>query len=69
MATLDGETAEHAAQLRAQYDRLRLPNTLVLATARQLSGPPLTYDQRLQRYAAEEMDETTTAFAHEPPRR
>lgn len=69
VATLDGETVGHAAQLRARYDGLRLPDALVLATARQLSSPLLTHDQRLQRYAVEETDETTTTSDDKPPRR
>ena len=42
---------EHAAQLRAAHERLRLPDAIVLATARVLDAEPLTYDDRLARVA------------------
>jgi predicted nucleic acid-binding protein len=42
---------EHAAQLRAANDRLRLPDAIVLATARVLGAELLTYDDRLSRVA------------------
>lgn len=42
---------ENAAQLRAAYDRLRLPDAIVLATAHVLGGELLTYDDRLARVA------------------
>lgn len=64
---LDIGTAEHAADLRARHERLRLPDAMVLATSHQLRGPLLSYDQRLQRYAAQEANETTTASDSEPP--
>lgn len=56
VAPLDAGTAELAAALRARHDRLRLPDAMVLATAQQLGGRMLSYDQRLQQYAADEAD-------------
>ena len=66
VAPLDAGTAEQAAALRARHGRLRLPDAMVLATSRQLGGRMLSYDQRLQRYAADEADEATLP---EPPTR
>jgi predicted nucleic acid-binding protein len=43
--------AERAAELRAAHDRLRLPDAIVLATARETGSPLLTYDDRLARLA------------------
>ncbi len=43
--------AERAAELRAQHDALRLPDALVLATAREHDGSLSTYDERLARTA------------------
>lgn len=63
VAPLDARTAERAAALRARHDRLRLPDAMVLATSQQLRGRMLSYDQRLQRYAADE------AATPEPPAR
>jgi predicted nucleic acid-binding protein len=39
--------AEQAAELRARHGRLRLPDAIVLATARQLGGELLSYDRQL----------------------
>lgn len=39
--------AERAAELRAKHDRLRLPDAIVLATARELDAQLLTYDDNL----------------------
>lgn len=58
---LDAATAEQAAQLRARHDRLRLPDAMVLATSQQVRGPLLSYDQRLQRYAADEKNTNVQA--------
>jgi predicted nucleic acid-binding protein len=44
-------TAERAAELRARHGPLRLPDAIVLATARQLGGQLLSYDERLSHYA------------------
>lgn len=66
VAPLDAGTAEQAAALRARHDRLRLPDAMVLATCQQLGGRMLSYDQRLLRYAAGEVDE---ASVPEPPTR
>jgi predicted nucleic acid-binding protein len=43
--------AERAAELRARYHSLRLPDALVLATAEEHGGTLLTYDDRLKRAA------------------
>jgi predicted nucleic acid-binding protein len=43
--------AERAAEIRAQHERLRLPDAIVLATARALGAELLTYDDRLERVA------------------
>ena len=48
---LSPEIAERAAELRAEHDRLRLPDAIVLATARELGGDLLTYDEGLARAA------------------
>jgi predicted nucleic acid-binding protein len=47
VAPLTPSMAEHAAELRAGHERLRLPDAIVLACARRLDGELLTYDQRL----------------------
>jgi predicted nucleic acid-binding protein len=39
--------AELAAELRARHERLRLPDAIVLATAREQGGELLSYDRRL----------------------
>lgn len=49
---LTATIAEHAAQLRAKHVRLRLPDAIVLASARELGGELLTYDRSLARLAA-----------------
>jgi len=49
---LNAATAERAAELRARHRGLRLPDAMVLATARRLEGDLLTYDDRLARAAA-----------------
>jgi predicted nucleic acid-binding protein len=51
---LSAAIAERAAALRAAHPRLRLPDALVLATARELSADLLTYDDRLARVAQRE---------------
>jgi predicted nucleic acid-binding protein len=38
-----------AAELRANHERLRLPDAIVLATARNLSATLLTHDDQLSR--------------------
>jgi predicted nucleic acid-binding protein len=43
--------AERAAEIRAQHERLRLPDAMVLATARQLGAELLTFDDRLDKAA------------------
>ena len=43
--------AERAAALRATHGALRLPDAIVLATALELRGELMTYDQRLATYA------------------
>jgi predicted nucleic acid-binding protein len=52
VSPLDARTAERAAELRARHDRLRLPDAIVLATARELGGQLLSYDERLARHAS-----------------
>ncbi len=47
VSPLDARTAGRAAELRAHHDRLRLPDAIVLATARELGGQLLSYDERL----------------------
>ncbi len=51
VAPLTAPMAEVAAELRARHDRLRLPDAIVLACARELHGQLLTYDQNLKRLA------------------
>jgi predicted nucleic acid-binding protein len=51
VAPLTAPMAEVAAELRARHDRLRLPDAIVLACARELRGQLLTYDQSLKRLA------------------
>ena len=48
---LTAAIGEHAAELRAAHERLRLPDAIVLATARVLGSELLTYDDRLARVA------------------
>lgn len=43
--------AEQAAELRARHERLRLPDAIVLATARERGGELLSYNRRLSRLA------------------
>jgi predicted nucleic acid-binding protein len=43
--------AERAAQLRGAHGLMRLPDAIVLATARELGSDLLTYDDRLERIA------------------
>jgi len=43
--------AERAAEIRAQHERLRLPDAIVLATARELGAELLTYDDGLDKVA------------------
>jgi predicted nucleic acid-binding protein len=45
------QIAERAAEIRAQHERLRLPDAIVLATARELGAALLTYDDRLDKVA------------------
>ncbi|MGI8521863.1 MAG: type II toxin-antitoxin system VapC family toxin [Nocardioides sp.] len=67
VAPLDAKAAEQAAGLRARHDRLRLPDAMVLAASQQRGGRLLSYDQRLQRYAAEEANERTEEPNSGPP--
>lgn len=48
---LTAPIAERAAALRAAHPRLRLPDALVIATARELGADLLTYDHRLAQVA------------------
>lgn len=51
VAPLTAAIGERAAQLRASHERLRLPDAMVLATARMIGAELLTYDDRLARVA------------------
>jgi predicted nucleic acid-binding protein len=48
---LTATIAEHAAELRARHERLRLPDAIVLASAHELNGDLLSYDHNLARLA------------------
>jgi len=48
---LSATVAERASELRARHERLRLPDAIVLATARELQAELLTYDRRLAQTA------------------
>jgi predicted nucleic acid-binding protein len=48
---LTAPIAEHAAELRARHERLRLPDAIVLASVHELSGELLSYDHNLARLA------------------
>lgn len=50
---LTAAIAERAAELRARHERLRLPDAIVLATARDRDAELLSYDDRLARIANE----------------
>ncbi|MFZ1926434.1 MAG: PIN domain-containing protein [Solirubrobacteraceae bacterium] len=49
--SLTDTIAERAAELRANYERLRLPDAIVLASALEERGELLSYDRRLTRLA------------------
>ena len=51
VAPMTSPIAERAAELRAAHDRLRLPDAIVLATARHLQARLLTYDDGLAKVA------------------
>jgi predicted nucleic acid-binding protein len=51
---LTARIGELAAELRARPERLRLPDAIVLATARAHDGQLLSYDQRLSSYSSRE---------------
>jgi predicted nucleic acid-binding protein len=51
VVTLTATMAELAAELRASHERLRLPDAIVVACARELGGELLSYDRRLMRVA------------------
>jgi len=48
---LTATIAERAAALRADHERLRLPDAIVLATSQHLHATLLTYDDQLSRIA------------------
>jgi predicted nucleic acid-binding protein len=52
VAPLTATTAELAAELRARHERLRLPDAIVIACARELGAELLSYDGGLMRVAA-----------------
>lgn len=51
IASLTNTIAERAAELRARYSRLRLPDAIVLATAQEMGGRLLSYDRKLSQLA------------------
>jgi predicted nucleic acid-binding protein len=51
VAPLAASIAERAAALRAEHERLRLRDAIVLATAHELDGDLLAYDDRLNSLA------------------
>jgi predicted nucleic acid-binding protein len=53
VAPLTATMAEHAAELRARHQRLRLPDAIVVTCAQDLNGELLSYDQRLMQVAGE----------------
>ncbi len=56
VAPLTAAMAERAGELRARHERLRLPDAIVLACARELDGELLSYDRRLARLAGSHSD-------------
>lgn len=48
---LSAAIGERAAGLRAAHEQLRLPDAIMLATARVLGSELLTYDERVARVA------------------
>ncbi|MDP2712504.1 MAG: PIN domain-containing protein [Solirubrobacteraceae bacterium] len=53
VAPITAAIAEAAAGLRARHDALRLPDAIALASARELDGELLTYDDRLAKLAGD----------------
>jgi predicted nucleic acid-binding protein len=51
VVAMSQEIAEHAAEIQAQHERLRLPDAIVLATATEHRAELLTYDDRLNKIA------------------
>jgi predicted nucleic acid-binding protein len=51
IVSLTDTIAERAAELRARHTRLRLPDAIVLATAREMGGSLLSYDRKLSQLA------------------
>jgi predicted nucleic acid-binding protein len=51
VAPLSAPIAETAAELRARRQNLRLPDAIVLASARELQAELLSYDRRLTQHA------------------
>ncbi len=52
IAPLERPLARRAAALRARHPNLRFPDALVLATAQETNAQLLTFDDRLDRFAA-----------------
>lgn len=50
VVSLSREIARGAAELRAEHSALRLPDAVVLATARHRDAALLTFDERLRRF-------------------
>jgi predicted nucleic acid-binding protein len=48
---MTASVAERAAELRSEHERLRLPDAIVLATAQELDGELLGYDDKLRALA------------------
>jgi predicted nucleic acid-binding protein len=48
---MTASVAERSAELRSEHERLRLPDAIVLATAQELDGELLAYDDRLSALA------------------
>jgi predicted nucleic acid-binding protein len=51
VVSLTDTIAERAAELRARHTRLRLPDAIILATAKEMGASLLSYDRRLSRLA------------------
>jgi len=59
--------AERAAALRASHTALRLPDAIVLATALELDGELMTYDQRLEQHALAQEDQPAATAPNDSP--
>jgi predicted nucleic acid-binding protein len=59
--------AERAAALRASHSSLRLPDAIVLATALELDGELMTYDQQLAKRAPAREDRPGATAPNDAP--